>query len=111
MLRNFKTIFPWALNIILLIILLWPKGNKSLKDEESAIESRVKIEESLVDSFSSSRDLIILERDSSLKVIDTLEIKGLVNILKENMLWYENKTTAPWAISWDTTGVVTSCRE
>lgn len=92
MLQKFKTIFPWALSIVLLVIILWPdKDDKSLTDTESTIETRIEIEESLVDSFSSERDQIILHLDSSLKKIDTLEVPEMVKILKENMIWYENK--------------------
>lgn len=107
MLQNFKKIFPWVLNVILLIILLWPKGTKSLSGE-STIESRLKVEESLVDSFSSTREIIILERDSSLQRLDTLEIVDLVSVLKENINWYENKTASPWSLSRDSVRVVSN---
>lgn len=92
MLRNLKVIIPWVLVVILLGILLWPKKTKKI---ESTIESRLQIEESLIDSFSSSRESIILERDLSLSQIDTLEVLSLVSILKENMMWYENKNVSP----------------
>lgn len=106
MLQNFKKIFPWVLNVILLGILLWPKETTK---NESTTESRLSVEESLVDSFSSSRETIILERDSSLQRLDTLEVNSLVNILKENISWYENKTITPQSFPWDTVRMVPGC--
>lgn len=108
MLQNLKKIFPWLIILVLLIILIWPKKeNKSLGDE-STIDSQLRVEESLVDSFSSSKEIIILKRDSSLQRLDTLEIESLVSILKENIKWYENKTFPPLSsISGDSLGMVT----
>lgn len=91
MLQKLKKSIPWVLVIILSVILLWPKRNNK---NESTIESQLRIEESLVDSFSSYREFIILERDSSLQSLDTSNVENLVNVLKENIKWYE-KITSP----------------
>lgn len=92
MLQKIKKVLPWLLVVILLVILLWPKGNKT-QNEESIIESQLKVEESLVDSFSSQRIIIVLEKDSSLNVLDTLGTEALIKKLRENIDWYENKTS------------------
>lgn len=102
MLQSLKKYFPWVLVIIPLVILLWkPKENNN----ESTIESQLKVEESLVDSFLSVREDIIQKRDSSLRNIDTLEVNGLMLVLRENINWYENKNVNSWDIpmDWDST--------
>lgn len=86
--KNFKIILPWVLVIILLSLLLWPEEKKT---SESIIESQLRVEESLVDSFSLVRDSIVLSKDSALQRVDTAEVSELVNILKNNIYWYENK--------------------
>lgn len=102
--QNYKKILPWALVVIILAVLLWPKKESKI---ESTIDYQLRVEESLVDSFLSTRELIILERDSSLQRVDTIGVESLLSILRKNITWYENKNVIPWTISRDSTRIVT----
>lgn len=95
MLQKIKKIIPWVLVIILFGLLIWTKKKliSSSSDIKSTIETKVSTEESLIDSFSVVREIIQIKRDSSLYSIDTMRTQSLLQLLRNNISWYETDST------------------